>query len=667
MKGTRLNRRDFLKVMGTASANLVIGIYLSGCSEPEIVGASATPTDEPRPTELPQGTLEPNIYLKIDSDGTVTVTAFRSEMGQGIRTAIAMILADELDASWDSVRIEQAHADPIYGDQVTGGSASISSYYGTLRGAGAVAREMLKSAAAGQWEVNAEDCRTASGFVIHPDGQQQLSYGELAGSASEVEPPEIWSVPLKPESEFQIIGSGVDHWDAPDIVTGAAQYGSDIKLPGMLYATIARCPVFGGSVASYDDTETLLVQGVHSVHELDGDVAVVAENTWAAIKGRQALQITWDEGDGATLSSQSIRDGLAESAPEVGSAGDGRIDAVYEFPYQAHVTMEPMNCVADMRADSCEVWAPTQNPQQVKTRVQRVVRLPDEKITIHVPLLGGGFGRRLEADYAVEAARVSQAVGAPVKVFWTREDDMQHDYYHPLSYQYASGDPGAVTRPSVRAYDGEYIIPTGAWRSVFNHPQAYVRECFIDEMAIAAGRDPLDYRLEIFSGRGRAVIELVGEKSDWGEPLPENWGRGLAYFATFNVTHVAMVAEVEVKEGGQVRVHRVVCAVDCGVAVNPDNVAAQIEGGIAFGLTAALKAGVTLEDGRILESNFHDCPILQIDEMPVVEVHIIESSDNPSGMGEMGVPTVAPAVANAIFDAIGIRVRHLPIKTDDLI
>jgi len=435
----------------------------------------------------------------------------------------------------------------------------------------------------------------------------------------------------------------------------------------MLYAVVARCPVFGGSVASYDDSKTLQVNGIHSVHEFDGAVAVVAENTWAALKGLDALAVSWDEGDGVNLSSEGIRTSLADRVPEMGSAEDGHIDAVYEFPYQAHATMEPMNCVADVREDLCEVWAPTQNPQHVKQRVQRATHISADKITVHVPLMGGGFGRRLESDYAVEAARISQTVDAPVKLFWTRADDIQHDYYHPMSYQYASGDPAAVKRPNVRAQDGEYIIPTGAWRSVFNHPQAFSRECFIDELAFAAGMDPVEYRLEIFSGRGGAVIELAAEKSCWDDPLPENWGRGMAYFATFNVTHVAMVAEVEVNSEGVVRVQRVVCAVDCGVAVNTDHIAAQMEGGIAFGLTAALKAGVTLEDGRIVESNFHDCPLLQIDEMPDVEVHILESTNNPSGIGEMGVPPVAPAVANAIFDATEIRVRHLPIKPEDLI
>jgi len=661
MRGNGLNRRDFLKVMGSAGASLMIGIYFDS----EILAMAAASQGELRPQAAPNKAFTPNIYLKIDRDGTVTAIAFRSEMGQGIRTAIAMIIADELDVPWASVQIEQADADPNYGDQVTGGSASISSYYSPLRRAGAVAREMLKFAASAQWGVEAERCRTALGYVIHPDGDQQLAYGELVESAQEAEPPELWNVPLKPESEFQIIGTGMGHWDAPDIITGKAIYASDITLPGMLYATLARCPVFGGVVASYDDSKTRQVSGVHSVHEIKGDVAVVAENTWAAIRGRDALNITWDEGDNADLSSEVIRAGLADRAPAPGSAEEGRIDAVYEFPYQAHVCMEPMNCVADVREDSCEIWAPTQNPQGVKSSVQRALRMSGDNITVHVPLMGGAFGRRAETDYAVEAALVSQTVGAPVKVFWTREDDIQHDYYHPLSYQYASGDPSAVKRPNVRSFDGEYIIPTGAWRSVFNHTNAYPRECFIDEMAIAAERDPLDYRLGIFSGRAGGVIQLAAEKAGWGDPLPDNWGRGIAYFATFNVTHVAMVAEVEVDSSGEFSVQRVVCAVDCGVAVNPDNVAAQIEGGIAYGLTAALKAGVTVENGRIIESNFHDCPILRMDEMPVVDVHIVESSENPSGVGEMGVPPIAPAVANAIFDTTGVRVRHMPIKPED--
>jgi isoquinoline 1-oxidoreductase subunit beta len=660
MDTKHLNRRDFLKVMGTAGASLVIGVYLGGCDVLRNSVGAAAPEGDSSP-------FEPNIYLKIDAQGLVTITAFRSEMGQGIRTAIAMIVADELGADWENIRIEQADADPAYGNQATGGSASINTYYSPLRRAGAVAREMLKAAAAAQWDVAPDDCQVELGNVVHPKGKKKLSFGDLAGPASEQEKPEAWSVPLKEAKDFRIIGKDFGHWDTPAIVTGRAVYGSDVKLPNMLYATIARCPVFGGSVADYDPALALAVTGVKGVHAIDDWVAVVGENSWAAIKGRDLLDITWDEGPNAGKSSQALRADLADRAPEVGSAEAPKIDAVYEFPYQAHASMEPMNCVADVREDAVEIWAPSQNPQEIQSRVARALRVSPNQISVHVTLMGGGFGRRLESDYAVEAAQVSAVVGAPVQVIWTREDDIRHDFYHPLSYQYAAGDPQDVTYPAVRSFNGEGYIPTGAWRSVYNHTDAYARECFIDELAMAAGLDSLEHRLELYSRRGRAVIELAAAKAGWGEPLQEFWGRGLAYHATFNVTHVAMVAEVEVIPGQDVRVQRMICAVDCGLAVNPDNIAAQMEGGIAFGLTAALKAGVTLERGRILESNFHDCPILRIDEMPVVEVHIVDSDADPSGMGEMGVPPVAPAVANAVFDATGVRIRHLPIKRTDLI
>jgi len=657
-----LTRRDFLKILSTAGTYLLVGIYLGGCEQAAI-------TDEPTPStvptlDLPEGFLRPNIYLKIDSDGTVTVTAFRSEMGQGVRTAIAMILAEELDADWDAIVIEQAPADRAYGTQVTGGSASISGNYLELRLAGAAVRQLLVNAAASVWEIDPANCRTDTGFVIHPDGTQKLAYGALAGTASELDPPELGGYTLKSENEFRIIGTNVHHWDAPDIICGKAIYGMDVKLPGMLYAAIARCPVFRGSIGSFDGSKALEINGVKSVQVIDNWIAVVAENTWAAIKGRDSLEITWQGGQ-TELSSESIRATLAERAPQLGSAGEGEIETVYEFPYQAHATMEPMNCVADVKEDRCEIWAPTQSPQDVQQMVQSALKLPREAVTIHVPLMGGGFGRRLQTDYAVEAAKISLSVGSPVQVVWTRADDIQHDFYHPLSYFYVRGNPQETKRPNVRTYDGSTFLPTGAWRSVGNHQDAYPRECFIDELAAAKGIDPLDLRKQLYTGNALGVIELAAEKAGWGGPLPEGWGRGIAYHATFGVTHVAMVVEVSANTD-EIRVQRVVCAVDCGIAINPDNIAAQIEGGIVFGLTAALKAGVTVENGRILESNFHDCPILQIHEMPVVETHIIKSTSNPSGMGEMGVPPIAPAVANAIFNATGKRIRHLPIKIKDL-
>lgn len=666
MRTETVNRRDFLKILGTTGTSLLIGIYLGGCGQDGAPETQPGDTETPLPEiDLPEGTLAPNIYLQIDGDGTITITAFRSEMGQGVRTAIAMILAEELDANWDYIKIIQAPADRQYGNQVTGGSASISGSYFELRMAGAAVRQMLVNAAAQVWEVNPTNCTTEPGYVIHPSGEQKLSYGQLAGTATALKVPKVGEYTIKKEEEFRIIGTDIHHWDAPGIIQGKAIYGMDVKLPGMLYATIARSPVLGGSIASFNDKKALDTPGVVSVQVINNWIAVVAESTWAAIKGREALEVTW-EGGKIDLSSEAIRAALAEKAPPLGSAGKNVLEAVYEFPYQAHVTMEPMNCTAHVQGDTCEVWAPTQSPQDVHQAVRSALGFSGGNVTVHVTLMGGGFGRRLQSDYAVEAARVSQAVGAPVQVFWTREDDIQHDFYHPMQYTYSSYDLEKGNSPVFRNYDGASYIPTGAWRSVGNHPEAYARECFIDERAAAKNMDPLALRREIYNSRALAVIELAAEKADWGSPLPEGWGRGIAYHATFGVTHVAMVAEVEVK-GGEVKVQRVVSAVDCGQAVNPDNIAAQIEGGIAFGLTAALKGGVTVEGGRIQESNFHDCPILEIDEMPEVQVYLIQGTTNPSGMGEMGVPPIAPAVANAVFNATGKRIRHLPIRKEDLI
>jgi isoquinoline 1-oxidoreductase beta subunit len=680
MKKQSLSRRDFIKLAGMGTGALVLAIYLDGCAPgtevpvtifpPLTQPAPLTPTKAATesatqsPTPEPTFTWTPDIYVKLDNNGALTVTACRSEMGQGIRTALAMLTADELDVAWNNVRIEQANADSRYGDQSTGGSQSISSFYGTMRKAGAKARKLLIDAAAQTWNVDATKCTTEPGFVIHPDGTQKLAYGTLVEKASTMKLPA--TATLKDQANFRIIRTAIGHWDAPNMVTGKAVYGIDVRLPGMLFAAIARCPVFDKGYTSYDDSAAKAVIGFRQVVELKNSIAVVADNSWAAIQGRNALKVTWNTGSTDSLNSATFIQLARNDLPQEGSAPTGSIDAIYTIPYEAHATMEPMNCTAYYHDNSCEVWAPTQSPQDVQGAVSNATGLVRSKVTVHGTLSGGGFGRRLQTDYADEASRISKAIGAPVQVVWTRDDDIQHDFYHPMRLQYFQEAVNPIQKPSARrAVDARSRVPTGAWRSVENFPEAYGVQCFLDELATAAKRDPLDVWLEIYKMRAAAVIKLAAEKAGWGSAMGTGQGRGLAYHATFGVTHVAMVAEVTVKNGN-VRVTRMVCAVDCGKIVNPDNIAAQMEGGIAFGLTAALKAQATIKDGRVEQGNFDDYPILRIDEMPVVETYIIETDNAPTGIGEMGVPPVAPAVANAIFSATGKRVRQIPILPQTL-
>jgi isoquinoline 1-oxidoreductase beta subunit len=687
-----MSRRAFLKVSVASGVGVTVAVYLAGCGagpqptpipQPKALSPTTTaapsmthatsPMPEPTATPGSAPAFEPNIYLTIDSTGTVTVRAFRTEMGQAIHTAIAMILAEELDVDMAEVHIEPSPVDKAYGDQVTGGSVSVSRYFLPLRQAGAAARDVLLAAAAQTWAVDKQACRTEASQVIHPDGQQRLAYGDLVWAAAGLPLPPSRNVSLKDPKAFRVIGTSQAQYYAPAMAAGSALYAGDVRLPGMLCAVVARCPVFGGKVAEVDDAPARAVPGVRDVVAIDSGLAVVAESTWAALRGRAALQIVWDEGKLASASSESIHHELTGSLKQVpgsAAAADPKaMDAAYDIPYLAHVPMEPPACVADVRSDGCDVWASSQDPQAAKRAVAGVKGLPSRDVTFHMTLAGGAFGRRHAPDYILEAVQVSLAVSAPVKLFWSREDDLQHDRYHPLSYNYIRATLDGEGRPpqlpdalSSVARD----VPTGYWRSVEQFPAAFARESFVDEIAAAGGLDPVALRIELAPERGKAVIQLAAEKAAWGSPLPDGWGRGIAYFATFGVTHVAHVVELSVAPGGQVRVRRVVCAVDCGLAVNPDGVAAQMEGGIVFGLTATLKPGITIQNGRVQQSNFHDHPLLRMDEMPVIEVYIVPSDEGPSGTGEMAVPPIAPAVANAIHAATGKRVRHIPILAEDL-
>jgi isoquinoline 1-oxidoreductase subunit beta len=700
-----ISRREFVAAGVAAGAGLVIGFYL------------------PHGNGSKKDIFSPNAYLRITPDNKVTIVVARSEMGQGVRTALPMILAEELEADWKQIEIEQAGASTLFGDQTTGGSASIRTTWDPMRKAGAAAREMLISAAASTWGVPRSSCTAESGRIKHAATNRSLSYGDLVGTAATLPIPT--DVPLKQSKDYKIVGQRLARVDSPSKVKGEAIFGIDFRLPGMKFAVLSRCPTIGGKVASFDDKDSKKISGVSYVGKVnDSAVAVVADSVWSAMEGRRVLNVTWDDGPNKDLNTAAVVASLRQAASKKGASlyasGDpakasGRhISAEYELPFMAHAPMEPGNCTAYYQATKCELWAPTQVPQDCRDSVATAVGLDSDQVKVNVTLMGGGFGRRLEHDYAVESALVSKAISAPVKVIWTREDDMRFSPYRPASLHQlsatvdASGFPVGLSHrmisPSISGQKGqptpgnvdpdlpdeagpvyglpnysiEYVmsetpVPLGWMRSVYALQAAFALESFIDELAVAAGKDPLQYRLHLLSkdqdlpyftttwhtARMRGVLQLAAEKAGWDKPLPAGRYRGVACFGCF-ASYMAEIVEISM-EDAQPRVYRVVAVVDCGQVINPSILEQQIQGGIVYGLANALRAKITIEKGRVVQGNFDDYAPLRMSETPAVEVYAVPSSDVPTGIGEPSVPPLAPALCNAIYAATKKRIRALPI------
>ncbi|MBU9541587.1 xanthine dehydrogenase family protein molybdopterin-binding subunit [Burkholderia multivorans] len=721
--GAAMSRRSFLRfgvsLGAAAGGGLLLGFSLPAAGDDtrrSVIGGDA---DEPARV----GVFAPNAFVQIDRSGRVTLVMPKVEMGQGVYTALPMLIAEELEVPLSSVTLDHAppneklFLDPLLGGQLTGGSTSVRYAWEPLRRAGATARVLLVSAAAKQWNVDAAACHAENGEVRHPPSGRRASYGELADAAAKLPVPT--DVALKKPEQFKLIGTPAKRLDSPEKVDGVAQFGLDVRLPGMLYAVIVNSPVFGGTVASVDDTAAKKIPGVRQIVRVDDAVAVVGDHTWAAKRGASALVVKWNEGAHANVSTKDLFADLAQAAANGKGAvarKDGdvdhafsnaktRVDAVYEQPLLAHATMEPVNCTVHVRSDACEVWVGTQVPTRARDTAQRITGLPAERIVVHNHLLGGGFGRRLETDMIGQAVKIAKQVGAPVKVVWTREEDIQHDMYRPCYHDRISAaldangkpiawrhrivgssilarfappafkdgvDPDAVEVAIDLPYDVpnqliDYVrqeprhVPTAFWRGVGPTRSTFVVESFIDELAAQAKTDPVQYRRALLdkTPRARNVLDIATKAAGWGAALPQGQGRGVSVMHAFG-SFFAIVADVAVDDG-EVRVTRVVCAVDCGMTVNPNTIEAQVQGGIIFGITGALYGEVTIENGRVTQRNFTDYRVLRINETPPIDVHIVKSGEAPGGIGEPGTAATAAAVANAIFAATGKRLRKLPI------
>jgi isoquinoline 1-oxidoreductase beta subunit len=708
---SNMSRRGFMQVGAAVGGGMMLGLRLP------FAGGEAHAAGSDR--------FVPNAFVRIDSEGQVVLTMPYVEMGQGTYTSIPMLIAEELEVDLKQVRLEHAppneklYANPLLGVQATGNSNAIRGGWQPLRQAGAAARVMLVSAAAKRWNVDPASCRAQSGEVLHTPTGRRFRYGELAADAAALPVPQ--GVALKEPKDFKLIGKPAKRLDTPAKVNGSAVYGIDVRLPGMKVATLAQSPVFGGRVKSVDDTAARAVKGVRQIVRLDDAVAVVADHMGAAKKGLLALKIEWDDGPHAKLTTADVARELetatlkpgpvAQNVGDVGKAMAGaatKVEATYQVPFLAHATMEPMNCTVHVRNDGCEVWVGNQAIARAQRFAAEAAGLPPDKVVAHNHLIGGGFGRRLEADGVARAVEIAKQVDGPVKVVWTREEDIQHDMYRPYWFDRLSAgldekgmpiawtnrfagssviarwlppgfnnglDPDSTEGAIDLAYDlpnlhVEYVrveppgISTAFWRSVGSSHNVFVTESFMDELAAAAKQDPVAYRRALLgkSPRAKAVLDLAAEKSGWGQPLPAGVGRGAALQFVFG-SYMAQVVELEVARDGSVRVRRVVCAVDCGTVVNPDTVRAQIESAVIFGITAALHGEITLKNGRVEQSNFHNYLMLRMNEAPKIEVHIVQNSEPPGGMGECGTSLIVPAVANAIFAATGKRLRKMPVDT----
>ena len=726
---TVISRRKFMVRSTVAGAGLLVGLRFSG---PMLLSQES----EKAKKKVPVNPFD--AYIHVKPDGKISLIVAKSEMGQGIKTGLAMILAEEADVDFNAVSVEQAETRPdIYEHMGTGGSGSTMENFMPLRRAGATVRELMITAAAQKWNVPKTECDAKKGLVRHTKSSRQTSYGELVEAASKLPLPDPDKVPLKNESEFELIGHATPRVDIPSKVNGSAGFGLDVRVPDMLFAVVARCPTFGGKPAHFEASKAKAVPGVRDVFEIPalgkdmytaGGIVVVADSTWAAMKGRDALQIEWDRGPAASESSASLRESLRAAASRPGKRirNDGnvdealpssakRVEAVYEFPHLAHATMEPMNITVHARDHEAEVWAPTQSPDWVQRTVAKLLDLPPQKVIVHTTLLGGGFGRRYMADYPAEATQIAKVVGKPVQLVWSREDDMTHDFYRPAACHRMRGAVNqaghpllwshTITSTSIGAFWGSpdkleesevggakqmpYAIPNVRleyaavpssvpplwWRSVEHSFNGFAVECFIDELAAAAGKDPVEFRRGLLvkpanwkpkdeddpdPSRLRGVLDIAAEKAGWGKPLPKGKGRGIASYHSFG-SYIAEAAEVTVS-GKDFKIDRIVAAIDCGQVVNPESVRAQAESAIIYGLSAALKNEITIKDGAVEQSNFDGYDPIRIDEAPPIEVHLLKSKEDPGGMGEPALPPAAPAVANAIFAASGKRLRRLPFQ-----